>query len=643
MLFKRIGFFFLYFLFFLNTFAVENKSVWLNTISKPGVSTQLKMQYSDSLLSYFRKSNPDSAIYAAHCLLRFSTLLKDTGLIDYAYSNLGSQHRRKGNFDSSLFYYRKALDSYKARSFEEGVAAIYNNLATVYKTQGRFDLAIKNYHEALQIFKNSKRYFARANLYSNFAGLYFKLENYQKALEYWNLAKVDYAKDGGSVDITYSMRGIGGVYLKQGKTLLAEKQLLEALQLDRKNKINVLILEDLITLMELYLKTGMTRKFVEAMASAKLLLKDIDFPLSRASFYQHYGDFLILDNKPAMAVIQFDSSLLNIKGEDVPEMKLTILKKRLTAKILAKQFDNTYAQILEIEELEKKVLRIRQDRVVQESEARYNLKDKQDLIVALNEKNKSAQKLIVKERELKAQKQWQITILLIGIALVCLFFVYVLFLNKRLNKTKKELEMNIEQRDFLFKELNHRVKNNLHIVNSFLGIEMHGRSNEVKDILQACENRIHSLGLVHEMLYQSDVIEKVELKPYFEKLSSFIDKTLTNSDVKIEVEVLPNHWVNSNKAVLIGLIVNELLTNAIKYAKDPKRQLIIKVEARYIEKSKIQIEINDNGVGLPPDFNPNKSGSLGMRLAFGLSKQLNGSFSFSNLEPGTSFKIVFQN
>jgi len=80
----------------------------------------------------------------------------------------------------------------------------------------------------------------------------------------------------------------------------------------------------------------------------------------------------------------------------------------------------------------------------------------------------------------------------------------------------------------------------------------------------------------------------------------------------------------------------------MKYAKDPSRDLRIDIIVSNIE-NKIKIEISDNGIGLKEDFNPQKSNSLGMKLAFGLTKQLNGNFSFRNLEQGSAFEILFKN
>ena len=114
-------------------------------------------------------------------------------------------HYRKSNPDSALYFARR--------------------------TQGRYDKAIKNYHEALEGFKKTENFNARGKLYSSFAGLYFKLENYQKAYDYWSLAEADFIRDGFSYEITHCYRGHARLYFEWNKLDQAEETLKKAIDL----------------------------------------------------------------------------------------------------------------------------------------------------------------------------------------------------------------------------------------------------------------------------------------------------------------------------------------------------------------------------------------------------------------------------
>lgn len=596
-----------------------------------------QMDFADSMLLHYRKVLPDSALIFARQVKYHATLLNDTASVDYALTHIGSLHRILGNYDSSLFYYDLALKSYKNRHYAEGIASIYNNKATVYKTQNRYDLAIKNYLEALEIFKNSKNYLARANLYSNFAGLYFKLENYQKAKEYWRLAEQDYFREK-SHEISHSYRGYTRILLAQNKNLEAFEECKKAYASDKKNKVDVFTIENLILMMEISLQLKEKNLFRQSLSEARTILPMMDNPLTLSKFHELLGDENKFRQQYGEAIQQYDSSLQYLPAEDLPENKLNLLKKKLSALLSSGKDENNHKLWKEIQELEMHVLQIRHDRITQETDARYSLREKEEKIRILDEKNKVANDLIESEKELALQSKRQILWMWIGIGLFIGFIIYVLFTNRKLKSTQKELQKNIEQKDFLFRELNHRVKNNLHIVSSFLSIESHGKAEDVKEILHTCENRIHSLGLVHEMLYQGEISENIELDSYFEKLVRVIRETLINDQTIIQTEIEKGLKLHSNKMVLLGLIANELITNAIKYAKAPERNLIIRLKIKIID-GKTEMIISDNGIGL--NESADKKNSLGMKLAKGLTNQLNGEFLSENKNEGVEFKIIF--
>lgn len=614
---------------------------WRKKLANKNTSLRQKITYCDSLMMVYRRTDPDSSIFFAHQLFRYGQQAGDTSAVDFAMINLGSLHRIKGDLDSARYYYAVVLESYKLQHFDEGIASVYHNMANIYKLQSRYDLAIKNYYEALDILKTSKRYNARANVYSNFAGLYYKLENYDKALELWEQARKFYLKGENQHEVSHVYRGIGRIYIRKNEPDKAIVAIQKALELDRKNNIHVFIPEDLLILMEIYSIKGNIREIEKIHRELKTIIKNTDVLMTRAAYYEFSGDFEMLRKNPMAAILLYDSSLVYLNSEDAPETKLNVLHKKMAARLKLTNTKGLEQDWEEIRQLEKTVAKLRQDRITQETDATYNLRDKEELIGALNQRSKAMNEVVVKERELKEQRGRQLIFLWAGILVVCFFAIYILLTNRKLSSTKKELEKNIEQKDFLFKELNHRVKNNLHIVSSFLGIEMHGKTDEVKDIIKTCDNRIHSLVLVHEMLYQTDIIEKVELKPYFEKLASYISGTLAGNDTNINITVPESLWISSNKAVLIGLIVNELLTNAIKYAKHPSRALQIHIEVA-VNNQTVLIGVSDNGIGLANDFVPGKNNSMGMKLAYGLTQQLNGNFDYKRLDQGSSFQVSFE-
>lgn len=204
-----------------------------------------------------------------------------------------------------------------------------------------------------------------------------------------------------------------------------------------------------------------------------------------------------------------------------------------------------------------------------------------------------------------------------------------------------QLTKSLKEKEVLLKEVHHRVKNNLQVISSILNLQ----SSYVKDentlnILRESQNRVKSMSFIHESLYRSTDFSEVNFSEYINNLTSNIMHSFNNNDNIVELSLeLNNVKLNLDQAIPCGLIVNELITNAMKYAyvniKNP--QLFIKLE---LKDTMITINIEDNGVGLPKDFDIAESDSLGLQLVTTLIEQLDGSLSIK-VENGTKYLITF--
>lgn len=598
-----------------------------------------KMYAADSIMLSYRKTNPDSALIFAREVLYHAKLIKDTGSVDYAHMHLGSLNRVKGNLDSAIWYYNLALDSYKHRNFEEGIASVYNNLATIYKLQSRYDLAIKNYHEALEIFKNTTNFQARANLYSNFAGLYFKLENLQKAKELWSRAKEDYAKANDWIEITHTYRGFAKIALAENELTVAQNYLDKAVSLDLKNRMDVFLLEDYLLLMQ----TNLAINSLDDFLNVKNKIVDLnlldEMKFEKSKFLTLIGNYHFIKNEFNQSVNCYNESLLLIQDVEFDEESLMILKKLLPALIKLKSNDDALKTLKNIETLELIVAEKRKDRLTQEYNATFELADKEERINLLTEKNNAIEKLAKTEQELKERKGRQLTISFFVIVIILLLFIYIVLILRKQIRIQKQLKVALTENEVLFKELNHRVKNNLHIVGGFLGIEMYGRSEEVVAILKTCERRIQSLGHMHELLYQNHVAGSINVIAYFTKLKNTIQKSLLRENDVLLVEIDEKISLDTNRIVLLGLIVNELITNSVKHARIEEQQLVLKVNLTKTS-SNFKLTISDNGKGFMTE-NKNLGNAIGMKLANGLAIQLGGKLQRINISTGTQFEIQF--
>ncbi len=206
---------------------------------------------------------------------------------------------------------------------------------------------------------------------------------------------------------------------------------------------------------------------------------------------------------------------------------------------------------------------------------------------------------------------------------------------------ERKLEESIEEKNTLLQEIHHRVKNNLAVVSSLLAIKKFDVNNEeVATILTESEMQIKSMAMIHEKIYNSSDFTKVGLNDYITDIfASIRDAFIDHSDVELLMEC-ENIHLNINQAVPVALILNELIINSFKHAFEEVNRKRITISIRK-DNSRVHIRFEDNGKGLPPNFDPLEKTSLGMTIINTLTKQLEASLEMFN-ERGTVVTFSFE-
>ncbi len=204
----------------------------------------------------------------------------------------------------------------------------------------------------------------------------------------------------------------------------------------------------------------------------------------------------------------------------------------------------------------------------------------------------------------------------------------------------KTIEENKKEKEILLKEIHHRVKNNLQIIISLIRLQiMNIEDNIVKNYLQDMNNRIFSMALIHEELYKSASLLKLDFQLFLNKLIFNIFKTYNFNyaiEKNIEIEEI---YVGIDIAIPLGLIVNELVSNAIKYAFKEKNEGQISIKLKKTNDNILELNISDNGVGLSKSIDMDNVETLGLNLVSSLVRQLNGKINI-NTDKGTHYKIT---
>jgi len=212
--------------------------------------------------------------------------------------------------------------------------------------------------------------------------------------------------------------------------------------------------------------------------------------------------------------------------------------------------------------------------------------------------------------------------------------------NRSLERLIGDKDDLLKEKEWLLKEIHHRVKNNLQIVISLLNTQsVYLENSEALEAIRESQHRMHSISLIHQKLYQSENIALIKMDEYICELMQYLwDSFNAARNIEMVMDIKPVS-LDVVQAVPIGLILNEAVTNAIKYAFTSKEEGRITVVLSEYGKEKLVLTISDNGCGLPPDFKIEDCTSLGMCLIKGLSKQLHGEVKISSAN-GLSIQVI---
>ncbi|WP_405398470.1 sensor histidine kinase [Maribacter sp. Asnod2-G09] len=236
-----------------------------------------------------------------------------------------------------------------------------------------------------------------------------------------------------------------------------------------------------------------------------------------------------------------------------------------------------------------------------------------------------------------------------------LFAVFILgnTLGKTLLKTynamyssKKELSNQVHEKENLLKEVHHRVKNNLQTVSSLLSLQSRNiETGPMKGLLKSTQNRVIAMAMVHEMLYMRNDISHIEYKSYVQELSEYLIRSIKGNDNNVDLIIdIPDIKLGIDTAIPLGLLINETLTNALKYGieSDKEGAISIKLQKDPEQENCYILEIGDNGIGFPETINYKTTKSLGLKLIHNLTRQLRGTIQRDDAKKGTNYIIQFQ-
>ncbi len=518
---------------------------------------------------------------------------KDSTELAFVADELGIMNVFMGYNQKAQKYLFEVYEIYQAMKDEKKMAGATNGLAIFYGSNGQEDKAIERYLESLKLYQKINDTLGQANVHANLGLTYIEQQKFDKA-EY-------HLRQQGHLDSLLNTQwGLGFHfdfmgYLKSHQGLLSEALTFnkKALEIRKKLPSQYNIAESRVSLAEVYYEL---KQYDNAIEQAKEILKGSE---QRQSLHQQQAAYDILA-KGYEAKNDFKESLL-------------FLKKYSTIK------DSIYNQ--------------NQQEQIEENNAKFQFQQQQNKIAVLDLENKA------NEARLQ-QKNRAILITSIALVLITILCGLLFKTIKKYLDQKKNLSKALKEKEILLKEIHHRVKNNLQLISGLLTLQGASIDNEqVQHALKEGKTRVRSMALIHQDLYQNKNLREVNAKTYLKRLTTELFDTYNVTPNKVGLTLdLDDLDVDIDTLVPLGLIINELISNSLKYAFPNETEGNILVSLK--EKNEcLNLIVKDDGIGFNlEDIAPN---SFGKKLVSSLVEQLEGKSTIT-ITSGTEINIIIQ-
>lgn len=589
----------------------------------------------------FQGAYEDGIIFLQKAYEIYQQLGKKEKLIE-TLKEIADTHLNQGKLDQSEQELLEVIEKYKAIGFKK-LHYTYDLLAAVSTLKGNLNKALLYAHEMIKSMEVTGDSAFACTFYTRTGRIYWQLGQIEKSIEWYKKA---FAK---SDSYNYSLYGqIVEGYLKLGKPQAAFIFLQDVLKKFPPN-------DDYekscfaLTMGQCYRAFGqddLAEKYYKKMLYYESLSSMRDHYTSTVNFT--IGEFYIYTHRYAAAAPYLKRVLT------LPQGIVTTQRLKDTYFLLFKidSSSGNYPSAIRYFQLHKalndSIFNETKSRQIEELQIQYETTQKEKHIQLLQNESQLQSIKLVQANLIKNITFGSITLLLIIVGLLHNRYRLKQRSNRQLeiqqieiNQTNRSLQNLLEEKEWLLREIHHRVKNNLQIVMSLLNTQsIYLESDAALNAIRDSQHRIRSISLIHQKLYQSNNVALIDMPAYIQELVDYLQDSFDignhiHFDLQIEAIEL-----DVTQAVPVGLILNEAISNAIKYAFPGNLNGLIIISMQQINEDHFLLTVVDNGVGLPTNFNLNKCNSLGMSLMKGLSKQLSGSFEMKS-DKGLTINIKF--
>jgi len=506
---------------------------------------------------------------------------RDTSMMASVFFQLGIVNEALGRLDKAIEMQLQSINYY----YQSGDSLLtnhgLNNIGSLYRKLKQYDLSEAYFFKAMSINKQLENLDGQATNHVNMGNLYAEQNFFEKATNHYKQAVGLDSITNFQWGLAYDYENIGNMYVKQKKYLLAIEPLTKALEIRQLLKGKHELAISNLKLGGLYTQLGQLQK------ANKYLIKATAFA-SQTGALETERD-----------VLRAWSELKEREGSYKSALDYYQRHDQLADSILNVNTSNEFARLNVTFETERKEKEI-------------------ELLSVRNE---------LSLNRLKSSKKTN-TILVFALGLFGIMGAMLWKLYKGSTKKNEIISVALNEREILLKEIHHRVKNNLQFISSLLGLQTeHIEDEAALGALQEGQDRVQSMALIHQNLYQDKNLTGVNIKDYFLKMIHGLFDSYNIRDDQIELNLSVDDLnLDVDTVIPIGLIVNELITNSLKYAFTNMDKGIITISL-HEEGEILRLKVVDNGIGFGDDELPTLGSSFGYRLIEAFASQLRAELS----------------
>lgn len=525
--------------------------------------------------------------------------------LQYAYLSMFYYYQGKGFYDKCLLCAQNALESIATSRDSSALGDTYLAFANVYRNSGQHQKSIDYCNLAIRQLKIQRCGFDDKipDVIIDISNTLRYMKKHLEALDYIKRSMKEYPGEDDAEKARYEQE-IGRCYQELNNNTLAEEHLLHSYHYLYKS--HQAYFTDDKRMAQFYVET---KSYAKARPYLERILKG------------HKGSI----SPQVMAHIEYMAYMVDSAAGDYKAAMAHLIKN--------KKLDDSY-------------LTEKRDREIQDLNIKYETAKKEKAIILLNQQKKAAQDRLQRANLFRNAS-------MVGLALVLLIagLLYrqaafrkrnnkiITAKNELLHKLVQEKEWLLQEKEWLLKEVHHRVKNNLHTVICLLESQAAHLENDALKAIENSQRRIYAMSLIHQKLYQSEDIKTIDMAVYLSEFFGYLKESFGDlENIRIFCDI-DNLKLGVSEAIPLGLIINEAVTNAFKYAFPFHAEGEIAVALKR-KGDEIRLTIEDNGVGMLNDPNNEEPSSLGLQLIKGLTQEINGKISFFKHQ-GTKIVITF--